>query len=326
VKRREFIGLLGGAAVAWPLPLSAQQHDKSPKIGLLGPAGALTWRSWTAAFVQRLRELGWIEGRTVTIEYRWADGSNERLSEIAAELAGSKVDVIVTTSTAVPVLKQATPVIPIVFAIGRDPVGEGLVTSLARPGGTVTGLSTQVTDLAGKRLQLLREVVPGVRKVAVLTEVTDRAAMMERAEVEAAAVTLGLETIALDVHRPDEELAPSFDALKGRADALYVGGSTIITLNQARFFALAIAARLPTISGLRGYTQAGCLMSYGADYANLFRRAGDYVDKILRGTKPGEIPVEQPTKFEMMINLKTANALGLDIPPTLLARADEVIE
>jgi putative ABC transport system substrate-binding protein len=212
-----------------------------------------------------------------------------------------------------------------VFAIGRNPLEEGLVASLARPGGNVTGLSTQATDLAGKRLQLLREVVPGLRRLAVLSEVDDPAAQLERREVERAARGLGLETVAVDIRRADD-IAPAFAALRNRADALYVGTGALVTINRGRIFGLARAERLPAISGLRTFAQAGSLMSYGTDYTDLFRRAGDYVDKILRGASPGELPVEQPTKFELLINMKTAKALGLTIPPRLLFTADEVIE
>jgi putative ABC transport system substrate-binding protein len=324
MKRREFMTLTGGVALA--LPLGAGAQTRHPSIAILGPTSAPAWASWTDALVKRLRDHGWIEGRTVTIEYRWAEGRSERLVELAAEVVRLKPDVIVTAGTAVPALKQATSVIPIVFAIGRDPVGEGLVTSLARPSGNVTGLSTQVVDLAGKRLQLLRELVPGLRRLAVLAEVEDPAALLERTEVVAAARRLDLEVTTFELRRPDEELTPMFEVLRERADALYVGTGGLITLNRARIFSLALAARLPTTSGLRALSQAGSLMSYGADYADLFRRAGDHVDKILRGAKPADIPVEQPIKFDLVINMITAKALGLDVPPMLLARADEVLE
>jgi putative ABC transport system substrate-binding protein len=323
MRRRDFILALGGAA-AWPLAARAQ--TRLPIIAIFGTTSAPSWAAWTSALVKRVHEHGWIEGGTVAIEYRWAEGRTERLAELAAELVRLKPDVIVTAGTAVPALKRATTTIPIVFAIGRDPIGEGLVTSLARPGGNVTGLSTQVTDLAGKRLQLLREIVPGLRKLAILAEIEDAAAQLERSEAEAAARKLGLEVIALDIRRHDEDLASKFEAVRGRADALYVGTGGLVTLNRARIFTLALATRLPAASGLRVLSEAGSLMSYGADYADLFRRAGDHVDKILRGTRPSDIPVEQPTKFELVINLKTAKALGLEVPPTLLARADEVIE
>ena len=291
-----------------------------------GRRHAFSQSQWVAAFVQRLRELGWIEGRTVAIEYRWAEGRSERFAEIAAEFVRLKVDVIVTAGTAAVVAaKQATSVIPIVFAAAGDPVGTGLVASLARPGGNVTGLSIQATDLAGKRLELLREVVPGLRRLAIMANVGNPAAVLEMGEVQAAARTLGLEVVTLEIRRA-EDIAPAFEALKGRADALYVVGDPLVNTNRVRINTLALAARLPTMYGSREYVEAGGLMSYGANFPDLFRRAADYVDKILRGAKPADIPVEQPTKFDLVINLTTAKALGLDVPPTLLARADEVIE
>ena len=326
MRRREFITLLGGAAAAWPLAARAQQPAKLPTIGFLGASTPSAQSQWVAAFVQRLRELGWIEGRTVAIEYRWAEGRSERFAEIAAEFVRLKVDVIVTAGTAaVLAAKQATSVIPIVFAVAGDPVGSGLVASLARPGGNVTGLSIQATDLAGKRLELLREVVPGLRRLAIMANVGNPGAVLEMGEVQAAARTLGLEVATLEIRRA-EDIAPAFEALKGRADALYVCADPLVITNRIRINTLALGARLPTMHGIREYVEAGGLMSYGPNFPDLFRRAADYVDKILRGAKPADIPVEQPTKFDLVINLTTAKALGLDVPPTLLARADEVIE
>jgi putative tryptophan/tyrosine transport system substrate-binding protein len=324
--RREFITLLGGTAAAWPLAARAQQPVKLPTIGFLGAATSSSYGQWVAAFVQRLRELGWIEGRTVAIEVRWAEGHTERLAEIAAEFVQLKVDVIVTHS-AVPVLaaKQATSVIPIVFAVAADPLGTGLVTSLAHPGGNVTGLSVQWTDLAGKRLELLREVVPGMRRLAIMANVDAPAAVLEMGEVQAAARTFGLDTAMLEIRRA-EDIAPAFDALKGRADALYFCVDPLVSDHRIRIITLAQGARLPTIFAFREFVEAGGLMSYGANFSDLYRRAADYVDKILRGTKPGDIPVEQPTKFDLIINLTTAKALGLTIPESFLLRADAVIE
>jgi ABC-type uncharacterized transport system substrate-binding protein len=322
MRRREFVTLLGCAAASWPLPARAQQVGKLPTIGFLGANTASAQREWTDAFVQRLRELGWIEGRTVLIEYRWAAGRTERLTDIVAELVRLKVDVICTHS-AEPVLaaKRATSVIPIVFCAAADPVGSGLVASLARPGGNITGLSVQFTDLAGKRLELLREVVPGLRRLAIMANV----AVPEMREAQAAARTLGLEVVTSEIRRV-EDIAPAFEALKGRVEALYVASDPLLNTNRLRINILAVGARLPTMHGIRDYVEAGGLMSYGANFPDLFRRAGDYVDKILRGAKPADIPVEQPTKFDLIINLNTAKALGLDVPPMLLARADEVIE
>jgi putative ABC transport system substrate-binding protein len=276
--------------------------------------------------VQRLRELGWIEGRTVAIEYRWAEGRSERAAEIAAEFARRKVDVIVTSGTAlIEAAKQATSVIPIVFAAAGDPVGTGLVASLARPGGNVTGLSLQQTETTGKRLELLREVVPGLGRLAILANVDNPAVVLDMREVQTTARTLNLEVITLEIRR-GEDIAPAFEALNGRAEALYVVIDALVNTHRIRINTLALAARLPTMNTFREVVEAGGLMSYGANFPDLYRRAADYVDKILRGTKPADIPVEQPTKFDLVINLTTAKALGLKIPESFLARADEVIE
>jgi ABC-type uncharacterized transport system substrate-binding protein len=323
MRRRNFIALLGGAAVAWPLAARAQQPRKLPTIGVLGSNAAI-WRPWMDAFVQRLRELGWIEGRTILIEYRWADARPERVAEIAAEFVGLKVDVILTAGPNTAIAKQATSVIPIVFAITNDPVGGGLVASLAQPGGNVTGLSLQATDLSGKRVELLRELVPQLRRLAVIGNVGFRDAVLEMANVRAAARALGLEVVPLEI-RQAEDITP-FAALNPQADALYVVADALVTSNRTRILTLALAARLPMIFNDRDAVQAGGLMSYGTSNAKRFARAADYVNKILRGAKPGDLPVEQPTQFDLTINLTTAKALGLEIPPTLLARADEVIE
>jgi putative ABC transport system substrate-binding protein len=325
VTRRELITLLGSAVATWPLAANAQPSAKLPTVGFLGTAAASAWGPWTAAFVQRLHELGWIEGRTVAIQYRWAEGRSERLAEIAAEFVRLKVDVIVTGGNAAVAAKQASSVIPIVFALMDDPVASGLVNTLARPGGNVTGLSMQSTDLAGKRLALLREVVPGLRRLAIMANADYPAAVQEMDEVHAAAGTLGLDVAIFEIRRA-EDIAPAFEALKGRAEALYVVGDALVITHRVRINTLALTARLPTIFFLREYVEAGGLMSYGPNFPNLFRRAGDYVDKILRGAKPGDIPVEQPTKFDLIINLTTAKALGLSIPESFLVRADEVIE
>jgi putative ABC transport system substrate-binding protein len=324
-KRREFIMLLGGAA-AWPLAARAQQAAKLPTIGFLVAGTPSSHGQWVAAFVQRLRELGWIEGRTITIEYRWAEGRSERFAEIAAEFVRRKVDVIVTSATeAVVAAKQATSVIPIVIAAAGDPVGTGLVASLARPGGNVTGLSIQQTDVAAKRLELLREIVPGLRRLAILGNVSGPAVVLDMREAEAAARTLGMEVITSEIRR-GEDIAPAFAALKGRAEALYLPIDPLVNTHRFRINTLALAARLPTVHTSREWVEVGGLMSYGANVPDLFRRAANYVDKILRGAKPGDIPVEQPSKFDLIINLTTARALDLEVPPTLLTRADEVIE
>jgi putative tryptophan/tyrosine transport system substrate-binding protein len=325
IERRKFLATLGGAAVAWPLAGRAEQSGKLPTIGFLGANPSIESHR-VAAFVQRLRELAWIDGRNLAIEYRWAEGRNERYAENAAELVRLKVDVIVTVATP-PTLaaKQATAVIPIVFAAASDPVGTGLVASLARPGGNVTGLANQISDTGGKKLELLREAVPGLRRLAVMANVGNPASVLDMGEAQATARALGLEVTISEIRRA-EDISPAFDALKGRADALYVCVDPLVNTHRIRVNTLALAGRLPTMHGLREYVEAGGLMSYGPNLPDLLRRAADYVDKILRGAKPGDIPVEQPTRFDLIINLTTAKALGLEISPLLLARADEVIE
>jgi putative tryptophan/tyrosine transport system substrate-binding protein len=325
VKRRQFITLLGGAAAAWPLAGRAQQSPRLPTIGFLGAPTPSAWRLYVPAFVRRLNELGWIEGRTAAIEYRWAEGRTERFTEIANEFARLKVDVIVTSGTAVGAVKQVTSVIPIVFAVAADPLGGGLVANLARPGGNVTGLSSQTSDLSGKRLETLRDAIPGLRRLAIMGNVGYSATVQELDEVQAAARALRLEVATLAIRRADD-IAPAFETLKSGADALYVCSDSLAAANRVRIVVLALGARLPTIYGEQAHVEAGGLMSYGANVSDLFRRTGDFVDKILRGAKPADLPVEQPTKFDLVINLITARALGLTIPPSLLARADEVIE
>jgi putative ABC transport system substrate-binding protein len=323
MKRREFAMLVGGVVAAWPLTAQAQQ-TKLPIIGFLG-ANATAWNAWTTAFVQRLHELGWIEGRTVAIEYRWNEGQPERIAEIAAEFIRLKVDVIVTNAIAAPTLKQATTVIPIVFAIAPDPVRGGLVASLARPGGNVTGQSIQSIDLVGKRLALLREIVPHLRQLAIVFDASFSETVTEADVVKATAHTLDLEVVPLGIRRV-EDVAPAFETLKSQIDAVYVVADALVSASRSRIITFALSRRLPTIFNTRDYVQAGALMSYGPNFPVLFRRTAEYVDKILRGAKPGDLPVEQPIKFDLVINLTTARALGLTIPPTLLAIADEVIE
>jgi putative tryptophan/tyrosine transport system substrate-binding protein len=325
IRRRDFLVTLGGAAATWSLAAHAQQVARLPVIGFLGTNTAQAQSRWTAAFVQRLRELGWTEDRTVVIEYRWAEGRNERFFELATELVRLKVDVIVTSGTAVTAAKQATSIVPIVFAVATDPVGSGFVESLARPGGNVTGLSLQQSDIAGKRLELLHNIIPNLGRLAIIANLGVPGSVGEMREVQGMAPTLGLDVITLGIRQPTE-IATAFDALKDRAQALYVVNDSLTVTNRTLINTLALAARLPTMHGSREQVEAGGLISYGANFPDLFRRAADFVDKILRGAKPSEIPVEQPTQFELVINLRAAKALGLDIPPSLLARADEVIE
>ena len=319
MRRREFITLLG-AATTWPRRTRAQQAGKLPTIGFLG-ADPAAFAPWTAAFVARLGELGWIEGKTVAIEYRWSQGRSERYAEIAAEFVSRKVDVIVTVGSAVPIVRQATVVIPIVFAVGIDPVGSGLVASLAQPGGNVTGLSIQANELAGKRLEFARELVPQLHRLAIMFNVGNAQPVLEMGETQAAARMLGFEVAPLVIQRA-EDIAPAFQGLKTRADALYVAVDQLMVANRSSILASALDARMPTIFSTRDFVKAGALMSYGPSYTERFGRAADYVDKILRGANPADLPVEQPTKFELVINVTTAKALGLDVPPPLLARAE----
>jgi putative ABC transport system substrate-binding protein len=326
IGRRQFITLLGGAGVAWPLTARAQQPDRVRSIGFLGSGTLADQSLWVSAFVRRLSELGWVEGRNVTIEYRWAEGSSDRAAGFAAEFVRLQVDIIVTYTTPIILaVKQATSVTPIVFAAAADPLGTGLVASLAHAGSNVTGLSVQHTDLAGKRLELLREIVPGLRRLAIMAKVGNSASELELGEVRTAAGTLGLEVNTLEIRR-EEDIAPTFEQLKSRVEALYVCNDTLLFFYRTRINTLALTARLPTMHSNREYVVSGGLTYYGPNFPDLFRRAGDYVDKILRGAKPGDIPIEQPTRFDLVINLTTAKALGLTIPESFLLRADEVIE
>jgi putative ABC transport system substrate-binding protein len=323
MQRRDFLTLAGGAAAALPLAAYAQQ-GKLPTIGFLG-ADALGFSPWTSAFVTHLRELGWIEGRTVAIEYRWSEGRPERYAEIADEFVRLKVDVILTVGSAVPTVKKATAVIPIVFAVGIDPVGSGLVANLAKPGGNVTGLSLQAAHLAGKRIELLREVVPQLRRLAIVFNVSNDQTVLEMSETKAAARTLGLDVAPIEIRRA-EDVAPAIEAVKSQADALYVVVDQLVVTNRTRILTYALGARVPTVFSTGDFVRAGGFMSYGPSYTALFRHSADYVDKILRGTKPGDLPVEQPTKFELVINLITAKALGVAVSESFLLRADEIID
>jgi putative tryptophan/tyrosine transport system substrate-binding protein len=323
MRRRDFITLLGGAAATWPLA-ARTQPVKIPTIGYLGDDPP-SWGPWTTRFVERLRELGWSEGHTIAIEYRWSEGRPERVAEIAAAFVRQNVDVIVTYGGAVATLKQVTAATPIVFAIAVDPVGSGMVASLSHPGGNVTGLSVEQSDIAGKRLQLLREVVPGLRRLAIMYDAGYPAALRENDEAQAAARTFGLGVAPHGIRRA-EDIAPAFEAIKSQADAVYVAVDAVVNANRTQIATLALNARLPTSFNESGCVQAGGLMSYGPNFSDLFRRAGEIVDKILRGAKPADIPVEQPTKFEFVINMKTAKALGLTVPYSMQLLADGVIE
>ena len=329
LRRREFFRLLGGAAVAvlvWPHATRAQQPGKSPTIGFLGATTPTIWSANVGAFLQRLRELGWIDGRNIAIEYRWAEGRDDRYAAFAAEFVQRGVDVIVTAGTSATMsVMKATSTIPIVFAAAGDPVETGLVASLARPGGNVTGLSNLSTDLGGLRLKLLREVVPALNRVAILGNVDSPLIRLEIERVQAAAAQLGIHALTLEA-RKEEDIIPSIEAVKGAADALYVCSDPFLTTQRVRINTLAVSARLPTMHAFREHVQAGGLMSYGPNFPDLFRRSGDYVDKILRGSKPADIPVEQPLKFDLVFNNTTAKALGLTIPQSFWVRITEMIE
>jgi putative tryptophan/tyrosine transport system substrate-binding protein len=325
VRRRDFITGMAGSAAAWPLAARAQ----APKLPTIGFAiGSMPQNVPVDALARRLRELGWVDGRNVAIELRWAEGRGERLNEIANEFVQLNVDVIVTVGTAgVLAAKRATSTIPIVFPIASDPVGAGLVESLARPGGNVTGLSLQQTEPAGKRVELLREITPNLRRLAVIANVSGDAPdpFTEVREISSAARAVGLGVVTLEIRRA-EDIVPAMQMMGARADALLVVGDPLIAANIVTINKLALGARLPTMNPVRVYVTDGGLMSYGPNFADLFRRAADYVDKILRGRKPADLPIEQPTKFDLVVNLATAKAIGLAIPEAFLLRADEVIE
>jgi putative ABC transport system substrate-binding protein len=322
MRRREFIALVGAMAAS----SSLAARDRPPTIGFLGAGTLSTSKDRTDAFLQRLRELGWVEGRNIVIEYRWAEGRNERYAGIVAEFIRLNVDVIVTGGAgAVMAAKRLTSTIPIVFGVASDPVGSGLVASLARPGGNVTGMSIEGPDLAAKRLELLRQVAPRLSRIAIVSNPDSSGATLEQREVRAAAPRLGIDVLPLPI-RKVEDIAPGFAALGERFGALYVCADPLVNSNRSLIAGLALAARVPTMFGERENIEAGGLISYGPNIADLFRRAAEQVDKILRHANPADLPVEQPTKFELVINLKTAMELGLTMPPELLGGADEVIE
>ena len=326
IGRRSFLALAGGAAASVLLrPFAARaQSAKNPTIGFLGTTTPATWSEPVAAFEKRLGELGWIPGRTIAIDYQWTQGRNENALQIAKDFVARNVDVIVAGGNAVAATMQATSTIPIVFPVAVDPVGSGFVANLSHPGGNVTGLSLQGPDVAGKRLEMLRRMLPDLRRVAIMANVTYPAAKNELEACQAAAQALGLETTVVEVRQP-ADVDPAMASLHDKADALYVVADALTNANHDRISTLALGATLPTMFGTNLMTIGG-LMSYGPSVPDLFRRAAEMVDKILRGTKPGDIPVEQPTKFNLVINMTTAKALGLTVPPNLLALADEVIE
>lgn len=324
MKRREFITLTCGVAVMWPLEVRAQT-PKSPVIGFLVPGSQASHGAWVAAFAKRLSEFGWTEGRNIVIEYRWAAGDNDRMAEFAAEFAQRKVDVIVSSANGVNIASRVTPTIPIVFAAFNDPVATGLAKSLSRPSGNVTGLTVQPNELASKRIDLLREIVPQMRRLSALANVAGSGFQQETASIRTAAAALNIDADILELRTADD-IAPALARLKGRADALYVLSEPLVNSSKAQILQAVTQERIPTIFGFREFVDAGGLMSYGANFPDLFSRAAEFVDKILRGAKPGDLPVQNPTKFDLVINLKTARALGLTIPPSIIVQATEIIE
>ena len=324
MRRREFIAAIGSATLAWPRTARAQQTDKPPVVGFLIPGTEQSHGKWVAAFTKRMSQLGWVDGRSVRLEYRWAAGHPERYPEFAAEFVRLKSAVLVTSiNDGVIALKQAAPETPIVHT--SMVMGSPFVASLSHPGSTVTGLSQIGTELGGKRLQLLNDVVPQLRRLAVLGVKEDSKRIPETEGVAAAAKLRGIEVVPLSVSKLDD-VTSAISSIKGNVDALYVIIHPFISVNQLAINALALGARLPTMHGLPEHVRSGGLMSYGASFEDLFARAGDYVDKILRGAKPADLPIEQPVKFDLVINLKTAATLGLAFPPAMLTIADEVIE
>jgi ABC-type uncharacterized transport system substrate-binding protein len=325
IGRRDFITLFGGAAVGWPLAARAQPAEKTYTIGILSAGEVLP--TLYSAFVDALRELGWIEGKNVVFERRYAENRIERLPELAADLVRLKVDVVAAAGTLAPLAaKQATTTIPIVMTAAGDPLGSGLVASLARPGGNVTGMSLMAPDLGGKRLELLKEVLPQLTRVAVLWNAANPYSALVFKETQAAAHTLGIEVQSLEVRGPGDFDGTIKTANRQHPEALITVEDPLTVFHRKLIVDFASAQQLPSLHGVREFVAVGGLISYGASLSDLFRRAAYFVDKIFKGAKPADLPVQQPTTFELAINLKTAKALGLTVPPTLLARADEVIE
>jgi putative ABC transport system substrate-binding protein len=326
MKRRRFISLLGGAT-AWPLVARAQEAGRVYRIGFLGNSTAALEVNLVEPFRDGLRNLGYIEGRNILIEYRWAEGKYERFPALIAELIALKVDAIVTAGTPASLaVKMAATAIPLVMVAVGDPVATGLVASLGRPGGNITGLTSISSEMAGKRLELLREVVPKLSHIAVLWNAASPIQLIDERETRAAAKVLGVKMLSLGV-RTGEEIEDALTTIvRERPGALLVLADRLFLHHRTRIMDFAAQHRLPGVHAYRELVEVGGLMSYGPSYADMHRRAATYVDKILKGAKPADLPVEAPIKFELVINHKAAKAIGLEIPPVLLARADEVIE
>jgi putative ABC transport system substrate-binding protein len=323
--RRKFMLLFGGFAVASTSGAYGQQSAKQPVIGFLVAGTQASHGVWVAAFAQQLSELGWTAGRNIKIEYRWAAGDIRQMTEFATEFVQKKVDVIVTSAYGVVAAKQATSTIPIVFAAYGDAVSNGIVGSLARPGGNVTGLSIQPRELSSKRLELLRDIIPNVRRLAALVNANYSGVAQEVIGIRTASAALNIEANILEIQTADD-IEAALATLAGQTDALYVYSEPLTNSNRHQIIRAATAAKIPTIFGFREFVDAGGLISYGPDFTDLFKRAAEFADKILRGAPPADMPVQQPVKFDLIINLKAAKALGLKISETVLIRADEVIE
>ena len=324
MRRREFMLLMGSVFVDALSAAYGQQSAKPPVVGFLAAGTPASHGAWVAAFAQRLSELGWIDGRNITIEYRWAAGDNRQTTEFAAEFVRQKVDVIVTSAFGVLAAKEATSTIPIVSAAYGDAVANGIIKSLARPSGNVTGLTVQPAELSSKRLELLRDIIPNVRRVAALVN-SHVVAAQEVAAIRTASAKLNIDANVIDIQTV-EDIEAAMATLPGRTDALYVYSEPLTNANKDKIIKAANAAKIPTIFGFREFVAAGGLISYGPSFTDLFARAAEFTDKILRGAKPADLPVQQPVKFDLIINLKAAEALGLRISETVLTRADEVIE
>ena len=325
MRRRDFFKLaVATTASVLPRPILAQQSGKLPVVAFMGVTPAM-WAPWTAAYVDRLKALGWIDGQTVELEFRWAEGRRELITQFAQEFAKLNPNVIFAGGTAAPAIMKATSTTPVVF-LANDPLGAGMVKSLARPGGNMTGISLQTLDVANKRFELLREAVPNIRRLGIMADATYAQTVLEMNTIQALARKFEIDSIPLEIRRT-EDIEPAFARLKSQqADALYVVINELLNANRLLIVTSAQAAKLPSIYGTHDWVRSGGLMSYGPDFPTLFARLAEITDSILRGAKPENIPVEQPTRFELLINLKTSQAIGVPISETFLARADEVIE
>ncbi|MCK1722451.1 ABC transporter substrate-binding protein [Bradyrhizobium sp. 141] len=325
MKRRQLLTLLVGAATARPIRSFAQQSVKRPVLGFLVAGSQASHGAWVTTFAQRLSELGWADGRNVRIEYKWAAGDVQKTEEFAGDFVRQKVDVIVTSAYGVVAAKQATSTIPIVFAAYGDAVANGFAASLSRPGGNVTGLSIQPGELSSKRLELLREAIPSVRRLAALVNINYAGLKQELAGMRVASARMNIELNVIEIATAND-IEPAMAKLSGHTDALYVYSEPLTNANKSQIIAATASAKIPTIFAFREFVDAGGLLSYGPNFSDLFSRAAEYTDKILRGATPADMPIQQPVKFDLIINLRAAKSLGVSISDSVLMRADEVLE